>query len=68
MEYFPEDRFPSGKAFFGGGYVENYTQVNFPNIVVVHNNFIRGHAKKKLRFQIYRLWDVGAAVFPRCRP
>lgn len=66
LEYFPEDRFPSGRAFFEYPFEEEYVRIHFENIMVVHNNWIRGHAAKRKRFERYHLWDVGDQVFPSC--
>ena len=45
------DLFPPGKLYFC---VFNNTK--YRNVVVVHNNYIVGHDKKKHRFQNFNLW------------
>lgn len=60
--YFPEENFPAGKVFF-----EERRELAFrENVVVVHNNWIVGHDKKKKRFQVNRLWDIGEYEVPLC--
>jgi len=66
VEKFPADRFPAGQKFFKHPSEEDYAHIHFENIVVVHNNWIKGHDKKRHRFQEYQLWDVGDRVFPCC--
>lgn len=66
MDVFPNESFPSGREFFAHSYEEDYAHIYFPDIMIVHNNFVRGHDKKLRRFQDYHLWDVGNETFPTC--
>lgn len=66
MEIFPEESFPSGKIFFNQSYEENYAHKHFEDILIVHNNYIKGHGKKRFRFIQYHLWDVDDVSFPSC--
>lgn len=66
METFPEERFPAGKQYFAYDYEEDYAHVHFENIVIVHNNWIKGHDEKRERFEEYHLWDVADHTFPSC--
>lgn len=66
MGVFPEESFPSGKFFFSQPYEEDYPHVYYPDIMIVHNNYIKGHDTKLKRFQGYHLWDVENMTFPTC--
>ena len=43
--------FPPGQQFF-----REFSDVERNHVVVVHNNFIRGHDKKLARFKTFNLW------------
>eukprot|EP00752_Nemacystus_decipiens_P012355 g10952.t1 len=49
VEHFPPDSFPSGKQFFNHTFVDDYAHGYYPNITIVHNNWIIGHSDKKER-------------------
>lgn len=66
LDYFPAESFPSGKFFFENPYEENYARIRYENILIVHDNYIKGHTNKRLRFEEYHLWDVGDNEFPSC--
>lgn len=66
LEYFSSESFPSGKQFFENPYEDNYARLHYEEILVVHNNFIKGHGRKHERFEAYHLWDVADHVFPSC--
>lgn len=66
LEFFSADSFPSGKYFFENPYEENYAYVHYEDIMVVHNNYIHGHARKRSRFEQYHLWDIADYEFPSC--
>lgn len=66
MDVFPSESFPAGREFFAHSYEEDYARINFPEIMIVHNNFLKGHDMKLGRFQEYHLWDVGNMTFPSC--
>lgn len=66
LEYLPSESFPSGKQFFENPYEENYAHIHYEDILVVHNNYIKGHGRKLERFEAYHLWDVAGHVFPTC--
>lgn len=62
----PPLRDNSGKYFFTSEYEDNYAKLHYENIAVVHNNYIKGHGKKRSRLETYHLWDVGNNEFPSC--
>lgn len=66
MEVLSHDILPNGREFFEKTYQDNFLQVYFPNIVIVHNNYIHGAEAKRERFIEFQLWDVGEWVFPSC--
>lgn len=66
MEHFPKEAIPSGKFFFDREYEENYAHVFYEDIVVVHDNYIKGHDRKVGRFKEYHLWSVESVSFPEC--
>ncbi|CAM9141525.1 unnamed protein product [Scytosiphon promiscuus] len=66
LEYFPVESFPSGKFFFDYPYEENYARIHYEKILIVHDNYIKGHERKRQRFEAYHLWDVGDNEFPSC--
>lgn len=66
MDVFPMESFPSGKYFFSHPYEENYARIFYPDIMIVHNNYIKGHDTKLNRFETYNLWDVKNMTFPTC--
>lgn len=51
-ESLPRDLFPNGQEYF-----QLMTEKARQKVVVVHNNYIIGHDKKKLRFQKAGLWN-----------
>ncbi|CAM9429766.1 unnamed protein product, partial [Hapterophycus canaliculatus] len=55
-EYFPAESFPSGKFFFDDPYEENYARIHYEKILIVHDNYIKGHERKRQRFEAYHLW------------
>ncbi len=67
LQYFPKERFPPGNIFFEHPYEEGYPQLDYEDIVIVHNNWIVGHDSKRERFQQHHLWNVGDNAFPSCR-
>lgn len=67
LEYIPEDVMLYGRVFFDHEAEENYAQVMKPEVMIVHNNFISGHDKKRERFQRYHLWWVDDMDFPECQ-
>lgn len=66
LEIIPASIFPPGKVFFDHEYVENYVQVYHEGVMIVHNNWLRGHGSKLARFKAYQLWEVGGVSFPDC--
>lgn len=66
LDYFPAESFPSGKYFFENPYEENYARIHYEDILIVHDNYIKGHDKKRRRFEEYHLWDVEDSEFPSC--
>lgn len=66
LDYFPSESFPSGKFFFENPYEENYARIHYENIMIVHDNYLKGHDRKRTRFEEYHLWDVGDNDFPSC--
>lgn len=62
----PENVFPSGKVFFDHPWEEQYVRKYFPDICIVHNNWISGHDSKVERFKEYHLWGVENVLFPAC--
>eukprot|EP00903_Cladosiphon_okamuranus_P005636 g5602.t1 len=66
LDYFPEEWFPSGKHFFENPYEENYARIHYEHIMIVHDNYIKGHDSKRGRFEEYHLWDIGNNEFPLC--
>lgn len=65
-DVFPEKLFPAGEVFFYLPWEENYTQKYFPDIFIVHNNFMKGHDNKVARFKAYQFWGVDDISFPMC--
>lgn len=63
---FPADKFPSGKEFFKHPHEEGNAPIHLGETLVVHNNWMVGHDRKRQRFKQYQLWDVGNSVFPSC--
>jgi hypothetical protein len=49
----PLDRnlFPSGNLYFG-----KFNDDKRKNVVIVHNNYVKGHDSKLERFKILELW------------
>ena len=66
VEYISDEVMPHGRAFFSDKYVEGYPEVVHPKAKIAHNNFIKGHEKKKDRFKRYHLWFVEGIYFPEC--
>lgn len=66
LAQFPVDRFPAGKQFFNHTLKDDYAHFYYPDITVVHNNWIKGHNEKRDRFKLFNLWDVGETIFPSC--
>lgn len=67
LEYVSEDVMPRGREFFEDEAEENYAQDVKPEAMIVHNNFIKGHERKRDRFQKYHLWWVDDVDFPECQ-
>lgn len=66
VDYIPDEVMPHGRAFFSENYVENYPETVHPEARIAHNNFIKGHEKKRDRFRKYHLWFVEGTYFPEC--
>lgn len=66
LDIFPVDKFPAGKQFFDLPYEDNYVQLYHRDVIIVHNNWIKGHSAKLQRFKKYHLWGVEGVVFPEC--
>ncbi|XP_060603232.1 uncharacterized protein LOC132756233 [Ruditapes philippinarum] len=49
----PLDRslFPSGNLYF-----DQFSDAKRKNVIIVHNNYIKGHEKKLQRFENFKLW------------
>ena len=50
------DFFPAGYQYFAVNSNTGYSNDKYADAVVVHNNFIIGHDKKKERFKKFNLW------------
>lgn len=57
---------PPGGHIFNEKRVKMQYQLYRENLLIVHNNFIRGHDAKRERFRAADLWEVDDWVLPTC--
>ncbi|CAN0340815.1 unnamed protein product [Pylaiella littoralis] len=66
LDILPGEVMPTGKFIFNEERVEEHYELYRANLLVVHNNYIKGHDAKLGRFRAAGLWEVEGTVFPTC--
>ncbi|CAN0074683.1 unnamed protein product [Pylaiella littoralis] len=66
LDVLPQEVMPIGRRIFSTAWSEEQHELYRENLLVVHNNFIKGHDNKRDRFRAGDLWEVDDMVFPTC--